>query len=598
MKHLAVLLYIAILLPHIASGQTRELFTVVNNMDIDESSKLEKIKTRQGIKSTHLVMIENALSIKDMKSLYISIPGTGRIEYQRDDTFMGLSDRFTWRSSLKLVNTTVKLDVYSDDILVGIIQTPEYHYVIEPLGDGLHALIEVGNDSAIMSHERHDTHLVGGSGFSNPKRQNEMMEINSTPEIALMILYSDDARSDIGGTSLMEARILSAIGLLEDSFTNSEIDVTINLVHVAEVNFSEDSSMDTNLDRLYLTDDGHIDNIHILRDQYGADIVILLVESGDEVDSMSFGNSTASTGFSVAKYTKLITDYIIAHCLGHHIGSYHDHSSQANPNYNYGHGFSYELGEWQTIMSMKESGQRLNYWSNPDVTFASVAMGTPTYEDNARLWSERAPTIAGFKTPLGPPPSVYISGNTGMLEGSSEMFTANVSGGTSPYNYQWQVRHENDLYFTSVGSNSPYYTHTAGAPDGEYIRVYVTDANWPSVFDEEFIVIIGLGNKITTNVGTDHNPLAFNLSQNFPNPFNPSTIVSFSLPEPSQVNIQVYDVMGRSVSTIENGFKTAGQHHSTFIAPGLSSGVYIARLKAVGVSGAVFIQDVKMQLIK
>lgn len=109
---------------------------------------------------------------------------------------------------------------------------------------------------------------------------------------------------------------------------------------------------------------------------------------------------------------------------------------------------------------------------------------------------------------------------------------------------------------------------------------------------------MGLGNKITTNIGTDHNPIAFNLNQNFPNPFNPSTIVSFSLPEPSQVNIQVYDVMGRSVATIENGFKTAGQHQSTFIAPGLSSGVYIARLKAVGVSGAVFSQDVKMQLIK
>lgn len=91
-------------------------------------------------------------------------------------------------------------------------------------------------------------------------------------------------------------------------------------------------------------------------------------------------------------------------------------------------------------------------------------MGTATYEDNARVWDDRAATVAAFKTPLGPPPSVTITGNTGMMEGGSEMFTANVSGGTSPFSYQWYVRHENDLYYSAVGTNSPYYTHTAGSP--------------------------------------------------------------------------------------------------------------------------------------
>ena len=75
-------------------------------------------------------------------------------------------------------------------------------------------------------------------------------------------------------------------------------------------------------------------------------------------------------------------------------------------------------------------------------------------------------------------------------------------------------------------------------------------------------------------------PSMFELFQNYPNPFNPSTTISFSLPEVNNVQLRVYDYLGREVSTLLNGFISAGIHKIQFDAKGLASGVYFYRIKA------------------
>jgi hypothetical protein len=75
-------------------------------------------------------------------------------------------------------------------------------------------------------------------------------------------------------------------------------------------------------------------------------------------------------------------------------------------------------------------------------------------------------------------------------------------------------------------------------------------------------------------------PNSFELSKLYPNPFNPSTEVSFSLPMDSHVQLAAYDIRGNEVDLIFEGAQTVGQHSYTWNASNLPSGVYYIRLQA------------------
>ncbi len=75
-------------------------------------------------------------------------------------------------------------------------------------------------------------------------------------------------------------------------------------------------------------------------------------------------------------------------------------------------------------------------------------------------------------------------------------------------------------------------------------------------------------------------PERFELAQNFPNPFNPSTTMRYALPRRSHVRLTVFNTMGQQVTELVNGEIEAGNHEITFNAAGLASGVYYYRLQA------------------
>ncbi|MEZ4699233.1 MAG: DUF839 domain-containing protein [Rhodothermales bacterium] len=74
-------------------------------------------------------------------------------------------------------------------------------------------------------------------------------------------------------------------------------------------------------------------------------------------------------------------------------------------------------------------------------------------------------------------------------------------------------------------------------------------------------------------------PTAFDLEANYPNPFNPTTTIAFSLPETAQVRLTVFDAIGRTVATLASGELPAGRHEVTFDATGFASGLYYYRLE-------------------
>jgi len=107
------------------------------------------------------------------------------------------------------------------------------------------------------------------------------------------------------------------------------------------------------------------------------------------------------------------------------------------------------------------------------------------------------------------------------------------------------------------------------------------------------LALHGIPEKLPTEIQPVIKSESFVLYPNYPNPFNPVTHIEFSLPEPAQITLNIYDITGRMVEQIINQHTPAGYHTVTWDASPYSSGVYIARLKA-----GSFAKTQKMVLMK
>jgi len=122
---------------------------------------------------------------------------------------------------------------------------------------------------------------------------------------------------------------------------------------------------------------------------------------------------------------------------------------------------------------------------------------------------------------------------------------------------------------TSTSIN--YYTFTDNYSDNSFAgtvtyRLKQFDYDGKSNFSDEI------------NVTVDFSAKEYSLSQNFPNPFNPVTTISFSLPKSGLVSLKVFDNLGREITTLVNEEKEAGKHKVEFDASGLASGVYFYKI--------------------
>jgi len=148
----------------------------------------------------------------------------------------------------------------------------------------------------------------------------------------------------------------------------------------------------------------------------------------------------------------------------------------------------------------------------------------------------------------------------------------------------------------------------SGSGGGEFGVISV--ANYDSDTDDEVIFTeeyprgsspdgskpVYMLNRAVTSVEleTDVVPAQFYVDQNYPNPFNPSTQIKFGITEAANIDLRIYDALGREVAVlVNNEFLSAGSYNTKFNASNLASGIYIYRLTA----GANTVSR-KMQLLK
>ncbi len=129
-----------------------------------------------------------------------------------------------------------------------------------------------------------------------------------------------------------------------------------------------------------------------------------------------------------------------------------------------------------------------------------------------------------------------------------------------------------------------------------YWKVYSANACNTSAYSVRWSFITDqLTGLIQTTSGI---PKEFKLYNNYPNPFNPTTNISFDIPKESNVKLTIFNLLGEEVSVPVNRKMEAGKYSYLWNASNISSGLYIYRIEAINISGEHFVKNVKMVLIK
>jgi hypothetical protein len=91
---------------------------------------------------------------------------------------------------------------------------------------------------------------------------------------------------------------------------------------------------------------------------------------------------------------------------------------------------------------------------------------------------------------------------------------------------------------------------------------------------------VGTISSITGIENENTSPVGFFLNQSYPNPFNPSTTIEFTLPKSELVELKIYNILGKEVSTLVSNILKQGNHTYTFDGNNLASGIYYYQLVA------------------
>jgi len=200
-----------------------------------------------------------------------------------------------------------------------------------------------------------------------------------------------DVRSELIDLSIEEAN---------ESFRISGIgNVKLRVVHAYETNYVEEGEHFNHVWRFADRGDGHMEEIHPLRDKYQADVAILIVDDPQGCGLATRVYADADEAFAVVHHECAASTYSLAHEIGHIIGARHELAIDKNmAPFPYGHGYVNGT-KWRDIMSYKDSCggcRRIPVWSSPKVLIKGERAGTPEL-DNARVIAEQAARVANFR---------------------------------------------------------------------------------------------------------------------------------------------------------------------------------------------------------
>ncbi|HWB53420.1 MAG TPA: M12 family metallo-peptidase [Tepidisphaeraceae bacterium] len=263
---------------------------------------------------------------------------------------------------------------------------------------------------------------------------------NDPTIVTVMVLYTQQTASALGGSSGVLQKINNAITTTNNAFLNSNLNVQLQLAYAGEINYAESGDPTTDLTRLQTPGDGFLDQAQTLRNLYSADLVSLwtATTNTDYIGEAYIAGSAMDSelGYSVVVATQMDA-YTFAHEIGHNFGAGHavgDSNGDNSDNglYSYSHGYRFtdpsdSTNQLHDIMAYPP-GTTIPYYSSPNIDYLGVPTGTSS-ADNARTISQDAAFVAAYRTP---PSIVSItpSAATIGLKGTSHIVANGVTYGS------------------------------------------------------------------------------------------------------------------------------------------------------------------------
>jgi hypothetical protein len=308
----------------------------------------------------------------------------------------------------------ILISVLGDDIQ-GVIETKNGVFTIETVGKKEYAIITVDHsklrEACDTLHEDNGHSNIGDEKSHNHDSDIGDDDITTSPilksaaaydcKIRVLVLYTPNVQSSV---SNIKNTILTAVALTNQSFINSNINYQIELVYAGQTNYTE-AGYSTDLSRFRIAGDGYMDEVHTLRNKYSADICVLLnYTTGVCGVATGIGVTAANAFCLVSTYSTCATsNYSFGHEIGHLLGCRHDpYVDNSTTPFAYGHGYVNPSNTWRTIMAYANacgSCPRLQYWSNPNITYGGAPMGTIATHNNTRVWNEQSNTVMAFRQP-------------------------------------------------------------------------------------------------------------------------------------------------------------------------------------------------------
>jgi len=330
----------------------------------------------------------------------------------REDEHAAIAGGRVWLGHVAGIEDSSVTLALQDDATHALVQLPSgERYEISYAGDDVHRIVEL--DPTAFPPEQLPSEAAlppepdTGAEAMPPAAGAETAAGNTI--VDLMVVYTAAARDAAGGQAAIESRIQQAVALANEAYANSLVPITHQLVHQQLVDYTEASSsaFHTALNDITGTTDGYLDEIHALRNQYGADVVSLLIDDWSYCGLGWIVNPASSWsnnyGFNVNLWYCVGTTRTLHHEIGHNQGLAHDvDNASASGAFPYSYGLQVDT-HFHTVMAYDSRYgcatpcPAINYFSNPLVSYQGTPTGVFDAAENARSLTETRTYVGNWR---------------------------------------------------------------------------------------------------------------------------------------------------------------------------------------------------------